>query len=390
MVELAAYLFLVCLLGMGALTPVAIRLGRAWGVLDLPGGRKIHAEPVPLSGGWAIFATLSIVLWGHLGVAWAIRGTDLANRLPEWVVYFVNRTPELVSKILPVYLGGLSIFALGLIDDLRGMSVRSRFVVQLGIAGALAAVGVRPNLEFLPSWLAAAVGILWIVGITNAFNFLDGLDGLSTGVALVATFALLTIMGISEQPNVVFFLAAMAGTKLAFLRYNFHPAKVFLGSSGSLLIGYLMGVFTVVVTYFHGNYGNWMIPLLTPIFVLAIPIYDTASVVLIRLLQRRPVAIGDQSHFHHRLMRLGISHRQTVLFILLIAFSVALSGVRLANSTLRQSLLILLQIVGLMAILITAERVGARMRNESLKPSAPESPAETAEPKESVTDRIVH
>ncbi|MBI3857677.1 MAG: undecaprenyl/decaprenyl-phosphate alpha-N-acetylglucosaminyl 1-phosphate transferase [Planctomycetes bacterium] len=389
MLELAAYLFLVCLLGMGIMTPAAIRLGRSLGILDHPGERKVHSEPVPLSGGWALFAVLSIVLWGHLGVALLLRGTAISSRLPEWVFYFVLRAPELAAKILPVYLGAAAIFVLGLVDDIRGMSVRSRFVFQLGIAGGLVAVGVRPNLEFLPAWMAAGVGILWIVGVTNAFNFLDGLDGLSTGVALVATMALLTIMGISQQPNVVFFLAAMAGTQLGFLRHNFHPAKIFLGSSGSLLLGYLMGVFTVVVTYFHGNYGNWMIPLLTPVFVLAIPLYDTTSVVLIRLLQRRPVAIGDQSHFHHRLMRLGFSHRQTVSFILLIAFSVALSGVRLVNSSLTQSILILIQIVGIMAILIIAERVGSRIRKDVVRPAPPPGADEEAADAESVGDRIV-
>lgn len=367
MYELAAYLFLVSLLLMGILTPLAMRLGRRFGVLDVPGARKIHMEPTPLTGGWAIFLTLTLVLWGHLLGAYLLRGSSLLDSFPRFLRSPVELAPTLIGKIAPVYFGALAIFLLGMFDDLRGMSVKSRLLFQIGVAGILVSLGLRPNLGFLPSWVGAVIGIVWIVGITNAFNFLDGLDGLSSGVALVATLALLTIMGIARQPDVVYLLAALAGTQLGFLRFNFQPAKVFLGSSGSLLLGYLLAAATLLVTYMNGPSDNWLMPLLTPVFILAIPIYDTTSVVLIRLFQKRSIAIGDQSHFHHRLLRLGFSHRQTVVFILLIAFSVGLSGVRLVQATMGQSLLIILQIAGIMALLILAERVASRVRGEVLE-----------------------
>jgi len=364
MVQLAVYLFAVSMACMFVLTPLAIRLGLRWGVVDAPGPRKIHHQAMPLVGGWAIFGTLSIVLWGHLFGAVLIRGSGWESRLSETVLTFVHRAPELIHKILPFYLGAASIFALGLFDDLKGMSVKSRLLVQLLLAAGLAAGGLRPSLGFLPAWLATVIGILWIVGITNAFNFLDGLDGLSTGIALVGTVGLMTVMGITSQPHVVMLLAALAGTQLGFLRFNFQPAKAFLGSSGSLLLGYLLATTAILVTYLHQNAPNWLMPLLTPVFVLAIPIYDTTSVVLIRLLQNRNIAIGDQSHFHHRLLRLGFSHRQTVVFMILIGFAVALSGVRLVDATLGQSILILFQILVIMSILILAERVAGKVRTE--------------------------
>lgn len=366
MPQLAAYLFLVSLLSMTLLTPLAIRLGRKLGVLDLPGGRKVHLEPIPLVGGWAIFATLSLVLWGHIAAALLARGTGFAASLPDRIQYFINVSPGLIGKIAPFYGGAALIFALGVVDDVRGMSVKSRMVFQIVIAAVLVSIGLRPSLGFLPAWLAAVVGILWIVGITNSFNFLDGLDGLSCGVAMVSTLALLSIMGLGNQPDVLFFLASLSGTQLGFLRFNWHPARTFLGSSGSLLLGYLLAVSTIVITFVKGAPDNWLMPLLAPVFVLAIPLYDTTSVVLIRLLQKRNIAIGDQSHFHHRLMRLGFSHRQTVVFIVLIAFSVALSGVRLVNATLGQSFLILLQILVIMSLLILAERVAARKKTKVL------------------------
>ena len=366
MAQLAVYLFVVSVLCMLVFTPLFIRLGIRWGVVDAPGPRKIHNQPMPLIGGWAIFATISVVLWGHLLGAYLVRGLALEARLSDTLLSYVHRAPDLISKILPFYLGALGIFGLGLFDDLKGISVKSRLVVQLLLAAALAAVGLRPSLGFLPPWLATVIGIVWIVGITNAFNFLDGLDGLSTGIALVGTMALMTVMGITNQPHVVLLLSALAGTQLGFLRFNFQPAKAFLGSSGSLLLGYLLATTATLVTYHHGTASsNWLMPLLTPLFVLAIPIYDTTSVVLIRLIQNRNIAIGDQSHFHHRLLRLGFSHRQTVAFMILIAFAVALSGVRLVDATLGQSFLILFQILVIMSILILAERVALKVRDES-------------------------
>jgi len=291
----------------------------------------------------------------------------LEKYLPELVLHYVTLAPALIVKVAPVYGGAVAIFLLGLVDDIRGMAVKSRLWVQIAIAAVLALLGFHPNLGFLPSWVAGLVGIIWIVGITNSFNFLDGLDGLSTGVALVGTLALLTIMGITVQPDVVFFLAAMAGTQLGFLRFNYHPARIFLGSSGSLLLGYLIAMSTLLVTYMKGTGGGWLMPLLTPVFIVAIPLYDTISVVLIRLVHKRSIAIGDQSHFHHRLMKLGFSHRQTVAFIVLIAFSVGLSAVRLVDATLFNSCLIVLQIMGMLSLIIIAERVAAKVRTEIQK-----------------------
>jgi UDP-GlcNAc:undecaprenyl-phosphate GlcNAc-1-phosphate transferase len=366
MCELAAYLFLISLLSMGILTPLAIRLGNRLRIVDTPGPRKLHQDPIPLVGGWAIFITLALVIWIHLIGALLIRGTYLEDYLGEHIRHYASISPSLIGKITPVFLGGFAIFLLGLADDIRGLSVRNRLFIQLAIAISLVLLGFRPSLSFLPYWVGGAVGVLWIVGITNAFNFLDGLDGLSSGVALVGALALLTIMGITSQPDVIFFLAAVSGTLLGFLKFNFHPAKLFLGSSGSLLIGYLMAMSTLQVTYMKGAVGSWLMPLLTPVFVLAIPLYDTCSVVLIRLIQKRSIAIGDQSHFHHRLMKLGFSHRQTVAFIVLLSFSIALSAVRLVQTDIFGALIILLQILGMMSLIIIAERVAAKVRNDLL------------------------
>jgi len=374
MLALGAYLFGVSLVLTLVLTPLAMRLARRWGVLDHPDPRKIHKEPIPLAGGWAIFGSISIVLWGHLTAVWLVP----AGALPAWVpAQRVEELGDLVLKILPVYGGAAAIFLLGLFDDVRGMSVKSRLWIQLLVAAGLVFAGVRPSLGMLPPWVAALIGIVWIAGITNAFNFLDGLDGLSAGVSLIATGALLCVLGMGSQPNVALFLAVLAGAQLAFLRYNWHPARVFLGSAGSMLLGFLMGVSTILTTFMVGGRENWLAPLLVPLFILAIPLYDTASVVLIRLLRRRSVAIGDQSHFHHRLMKLGFSHRQTVGFIWVIAFAVALGAIHLIGASLGPSALILAQIVAILSIIALAERVAGNVRAKLLDRAKLRREAET-------------
>jgi UDP-GlcNAc:undecaprenyl-phosphate GlcNAc-1-phosphate transferase len=348
------------------LTPIAAMLGRRWGVLDHPGHRKIHSDPIPLTGGWALFTTLSLVLWGHIGVALIVKSSNLASALPQLLQVYVNASPTLAFRVLPVWLGALAFFALGVLDDIRGLSVKKRLVCQFGVALALATHDYWPSLNALHSLLAVALGVIWIVGITNAFNLLDGLDGLSTGVALVATMALMAIMVLGSQPGVTCYLAAMAGILIGFLRHNFNPARIFLGSSGALLIGYLMAMSTLLVNYHH-EYRTGMMTILTPILILAIPIYDTCSVVLIRIFQKRSIVQGDQNHFHHRLRRLGFSHRQAVLFIWLVAFSVGLSAVGLIGASFERSLLILLQIVGILSLIIIAERVALNVRRKLLE-----------------------
>lgn len=380
MLALAGILFVVSLLVSLLLTPAAVRLGRRWGVLDHPGPRKVHRDPVPITGGWAIFATLSAVLWGSLLAALALRGSAV-SLLPERAVQFLEAAPELIGRVAPLYAGAAAIFVLGLVDDVRRLTVRVRLVFQLLVAIGLAFLGVRPGLEFLPAWAGGVIGVVWIVGITNAFNFLDGLDGLSAGTALVACASLLAVMTAGNQPDVAFLLAAVGGTLLGFLVFNFHPAKLFLGSSGSLLIGYFMAVTTLITTYFHEPIANWMMPVLAPVLILAIPIYDTTSVVLIRIRHGRAVAGGDQSHFHHRLMKLGYSHRLTVVFIWLVAFAVGINAVMLVRGTLFQSFLVLLQSVVIFSVLVLAERVGARMRELVLERRRPrsEEPSATAD-----------
>jgi UDP-GlcNAc:undecaprenyl-phosphate GlcNAc-1-phosphate transferase len=366
MVPVSAVLFGVSLLLSLGAVPLAARLARNWGVLDRPGGRKLHDAPVPLAGGWALFAVFTGVIWTCLLGALALGDSPaVAAFLPDRARSLAGQAPLLALKFLPVWGGAAAMFLVGLADDVRGLRPRTRLLAQAAVGTGLAFAGLHPDLGFLPAPLPAAVGILWLVGVTNAFNLLDGLDGLSAGVALVGVGALLTIMGLANQPDWAFFLAVVGGSLLGFLRWNWHPARVFLGSAGSLLVGYLLAVSTMMITY-QANLGNWLMPLLAPVCVVALPLYDTLGVILIRLLQRRGVLVADRSHVHHRLLRVGLRPRQAASFMILLAFSIALSGVRLVSATLAQSFVILVQILALVALLVLAELIAHGLRRKLL------------------------
>jgi UDP-GlcNAc:undecaprenyl-phosphate/decaprenyl-phosphate GlcNAc-1-phosphate transferase len=375
MIALGIYLIALSFSLTVLLLPLAIKLGHRWGVLDHPGPRKIHIDRISLTGGWAIFITISLILWGHFFAIMALQNNPAAEWLPDFIRAHVTQRPISFFNGAVIYAGALIIFLVGLVDDLRGMSVRNRLMFQLLVAAGLAAVGLRPNLGSLPAWLSLAIGVLWIVGITNAFNLLDGLDGLSVGVAMISSLCLLPFLGGAKHPIGTLIVVTLIGAQLGFLVYNFYPARVFLGSSGSLLIGYFMSVLTISVPGMLASSENFLLPFVAPVLLLIIPIYDTISVVIIRLIQKRPIAIGDQSHFHHRLRRIGFSHRQTVLLIWLLASCVSLSAVLLIRATVTQSLLILLQSLAIICIIIVAERVGVRVRTEffeKLRPKATE------------------
>src|SRR5262249_39375671 len=188
----------------------------------------------------------------------------------------------------------------------------------------LIAAGIRTS--FLPyDWMNALVTVLWIVGMTNAFNLLDNMDGASAGVALVACVVLLINAWSLGELFISLILMAFIGSLLGFLLYNFHPASTFLGDCGSLFIGYVMGSLTLLERYVsHASSGFF--PVLMPVLVLAVPLIDTTTVVVIRLRERRPFYVGDSRHLSHRLVSLGFSPRAAVLFLYLSTFCFGLWG----------------------------------------------------------------
>ncbi|MEK7270525.1 MAG: MraY family glycosyltransferase [Planctomycetota bacterium] len=353
-----------------ALTGLARRLSLAVGFTDDPGHRKIHAQPMPLGGGAAIFlsvwipvlACAAVALYGF--PAWlAPPGSMLARFHADWIAIHV---PGFASRMPEMWLllgASAAILAIGLVDDRFHLTARAKFVCVLAVAAALAssAEGFRSSL-FLPEIPARILTILWIVGITNAMNLLDNMDGLSAGVAAIAAGFFLSVALQREQWFLAIFLGILLLSALGFLAWNFPPARIFMGDAGSLFLGFCLAVASIRLTYVPEGDTHALFPVVVPMLILAVPIYDTASVLWIRFRKGTPLFRGDMNHFSHRLLALGLSPREALLVIYLLAFFVGLSALTIYRSTPAESAVLLLQGFGVLAIIALLERAGRRKK----------------------------
>lgn len=308
------------LVGLGSallFTPVCRRLALRLDIVDRPGGRKIHGEPTPLLGGVAIAAA-------------AVAGVVAAGRLDP-----------LLERIL---LAGGGIVLLGAYDDKHPSAPGLRWWLRLLFEACLAILvldaGVR--VTFLHPWVVLPASLLWILAISNAFNLLDNMNGLSAGVAAIAamTFAVLTARYVEigpEQLPAATLAAALAGACLGFLPANFR-SRIFMGDAGSLFVGFVLACLAVL--------GSWRSPtvptsLVIPILILAYPIFDTILVICLRIRHGRSPVVGGRDHSSHRLVRLGLGRVESVLLIYLFALSHALTAALVSSVTLRLSFLAL-------------------------------------------------
>jgi UDP-GlcNAc:undecaprenyl-phosphate/decaprenyl-phosphate GlcNAc-1-phosphate transferase len=298
------------------LTPVVIRAAVAWGLFDPPhGDRRVHTEPLPRLGGVAVFGAVA----AGLVVMAAASATGM-----EWL----SQSSSFLSGLL---FGSGIIFATGLIDDLRGLRPGVKLVAQVIAALVVYAYGFRIDVITLGSafemqlgWAALPLTVFWIVGVTNAFNLIDGLDGLATGIAVIALGTTVLIAAALGNVQVMFLSVAIIGALIGFLRYNFSPAQIFLGDSGSLFVGFMLAVLTV-----HGS-GAPGVLVLVPLFALAVPLIDTVLAMLRRWLRGVPLSQADGRHIHHRLLALGLSHRHAVIVLYVVAVFLAVVGLSLA------------------------------------------------------------
>ncbi len=319
--------FIISALVVLVLTPIVKKAGLASGRVDLPGGRKVHSQPMVRLGGVAIFAGVLIALVG----IWFTGGFLDADGLPL--------DPVADNSIWGVTLGGMAFFAIGLIDDLFGLSAISRLIMQVAVASVAWYVGVdiaflslpwaESGITQLPDVISWIVTVFWLVGMANAINWIDGLDGLAAGVSGIAAVVMTVVALYMQQPAAALVSAALAGGVLSFLRYNFNPAQIFMGDGGAYFIGFVLagvGIIGLVK-------GVTTVAVALPSLTLAIPILDMSAVILLRLRKGLSPFVADKRHLHHRLLQAGFSHRFTVLFIYALAFwvgslAMAFSGLR--------------------------------------------------------------
>jgi UDP-GlcNAc:undecaprenyl-phosphate/decaprenyl-phosphate GlcNAc-1-phosphate transferase len=353
--------FVVSWLVVGWVRRMAVRLG----LMDKPGQRKDHGVPIPLGGGLGIWAGMVFTLAaGTLGVLIAAQNATLASLLPTSVVPHLE---GMASKIVEIWVivGCATVLALlGLADDRKGIPWWLRLGVEFVVAGfCVYFQGLRLTAFIDMPWLTAALSILWIVALINSFNMLDNMDGLSGGVAIICTsllaVMLLTNPNQANQPQifVALMMLVLVGALLGFLCHNWPPAKIFMGDAGSYIIGFWIAVGTLLATY-TGYQGGRPHAVLAPLIILAIPLYDMISVIIIRLSEGRSPFEGDQRHFSHRLVDLGMSKKQAVLTIYLATAACSVSALLLPRVDLIGAGIVVLGTVLILGLIRVLESVG--------------------------------
>ena len=333
-----------------ALTFAMIRIAPRLGFVDKPGGRKIHANPKPLGGGVAIFWAFALPMVGALAAAQVLPTAEITMigfntpeermrleqeaRQSREVAALVRGVRQQTPMALAFVGAALMLHVLGLIDDRKALGPYLKLVLQILAAAAVVVPFEEMRvLTALGSGASIVLSILWIVAITNAFNFLDNMDGLSAGVAAVAATAFLITTLLIGQWFVAASLALLLGALLGFLCFNFPPARIFMGDSGSLVIGFILGVLTVRTTFLPtgAEWGAGWYAVFAPVIVLAVPLYDLIVVSLIRLSRGKSPFVGDTNHFSHRLVARGMSRRTAVLCLYLLTAATSVAAILLPH-----------------------------------------------------------
>ena len=358
-----------------ALYPIrkhAIRLG----LMDRPGGHKGHDNPTPSGGGIGVW--LGIV--ATFAIATAILYSDallalLSEKVDERLSVYAEGGRNRVERLWMLMAGGTVLVVTGFIDDRRGLPWQSRLGIQFAVAAfTVYGLGIGLTAYIEAAWLTNLLSVLWIVAVINSFNMLDNMDGLSGGVAAIIAAAMATVMLSTPNPGMVepqLFLGAtllvLAGALCGFLFHNRPPAKIFMGDAGSYFVGFLIAVTMLMATYAGGGVGpdvGAMRPhaVLTPLCVMAVPLYDMSTVLWIRVREGRSPFVGDRSHFSHRLVELGMTRTRAVLTIYLVTATCGLAAILLTHVNVLQALTVL-GIVGCMLLLIGILE-STRWRNE--------------------------
>ncbi|MDQ0339876.1 UDP-GlcNAc:undecaprenyl-phosphate GlcNAc-1-phosphate transferase [Caldalkalibacillus uzonensis] len=315
------------------ITPLIKKLAIFIGATDRPNERKVHSKTMPRLGGLGIIVavTLSTLFF-----------TDLSQEPVKWII-----------------MGSLFIGVVGILDDIYDLSVKTKLITQILAAMLVVHGGIRIEFINLPliedpvyfgnwSWI---ITIVWIVGVTNALNFIDGLDGLAAGVSSI-TLGTICIMALMMGNLLVFtFTLILLGATLGFLFHNFYPAKIFMGDSGSLYLGFYLGALSVL-----GFKNVTVTSFIIPILILGVPIFDTIFAIIRRFRSRQPITSPDKKHLHHCLINMGYSHRTAVLIIYGISSIFSLAAIFLTQTTMWIGNLLIISLV--VFVMIGAEWTG--------------------------------
>lgn len=327
--------FILALIVALSATPVAKKLASKVGAVDVPkDDRRMHKRPMARLGGIAIVA----------GFVVAILFNILSSLFDQRSLFTIN------TPLLGLLAGIVIIVTVGIIDDIKQLSAKVKLVFQLlaalvvvlsgttivGITNPFSSIGI----SILSPYVSYPLTIIWIVGITNAINLLDGLDGLAAGVASIASLSLFFVSVIKGDVYSGIITAAIAGATLGFLPFNFNPAKIFMGDSGAYFLGFTLSVISI-----QGTLKSYAaIAIAIPLLVLGLPLFDTAFAILRRLVKGKSIMEADRGHLHHRLIDMGLSHKQSVVVMYIVSAALGLCAIVLADKGVLPAIILVISV----------------------------------------------
>jgi len=356
------------------LTVLVRWLALRWGVVDRPGHRKMHTQPVPLLGGVAMFLAFNLVIFVNLGLL--LRAPELGFPwLEQNVLSFLGENS--IRPLIGVFAGGLIIFILGVVDDLLALSPEVKLAGQIAAGVVLVVSGVHVDLfldsillrfdwytvlsETTQGWIsvsaAGAVSVFWVVLMTNSMNLLDNMDGLCGGVSGIAAMSFFLCVLPQHEYFVSVLLMVFIGSVAGFLYHNLNPARIFMGDAGAMFCGYILATVALLGTFYTESTPT-RIAVVAPLLALCVPLFDTASVIFIRWRNGESIMKGDKRHFSHRLVELGMTQRQAVEFIFLVAGVTGLGGALLGQVGFMGTAVIIAQTAGVFLLIILLMRAG--------------------------------
>ncbi len=319
------YAFISALVISYFLTPQIKKLSFKLGAVDEPNKRRINIDPIPSLGGLAIYFGVVISL------------------------LIIGVSHELIGIII----GATLIVVLGVIDDLYELSAISKLIGQILISLVLIAFGIKINFISNPfggiyylGLLSVPLTLLWMVTVINIINLIDGMDGLAGGITVIAAATLAIFAYQQGQVLTVVIAASLVGATLGFLKYNFNPAEIFMGDTGSMFLGFMLGAISIV-----GSLKSvTLVTLLIPILALGIPIFDTCFALLRRKLNGQPIFKADKGHLHHRLLEMGLTQVEAVLIIYLVNIFLSMIAIGIINANLSQTIFLVLSSIGFLLV----------------------------------------
>lgn len=324
--------FLLALVAVYLLTPLMRTVALRFGIVDEPNFRKVHHKPVPYLGGVAIYL-------GFLAGLLLIPGA--------W------------PRLAPLVIGGTLILILGVVDDAKNLPAKVKFAGQVAVATLVVLMGLRIQGVTNPfggyihlGFWGIPLTVVWLVSFTNVMNLVDGLDGLAAGIAAIASGALSVVAFEKGQPLVATLALALSGASAGFLPHNFNPAKIFMGDAGAMFLGFMLAGISVE----GALKGAAAIALVIPVVALGVPVLDTACAIIRRFQNGQPIHQADRGHFHHRLLALGLSPKQAVLFVYLLSLALGSAAIFMARLSPLSTAIFVVAVAG--ALLLLAERIG--------------------------------